>query len=42
MLSKKKPLLQDGPAKRLEEFRQAFGELKPLDAEFQRYLDRLR
>jgi hypothetical protein len=42
MLSKKKPLLQDSPAKRLEEFRQAFGELKPLDAEFQRYLDRLR
>jgi hypothetical protein len=42
MLSKKKPLLQDGPDKRLEEFRQAFGELKPLDAEFQRYTDRLR
>ena len=42
MLSKKKPLLQDVPDKRLEQFRQAFGELKPLDVEFQRYMDRLR
>ncbi len=42
MLSKKKPLLQDGRAKRLEQFRQAFGELKPLDVEFQRYMARLR
>jgi hypothetical protein len=42
MLSKKKPLLYDSPEKRLEQFRQAFGELKPLEAEFQRYMDRLR
>ncbi len=42
MLSKKKPLLQDGRDKRLEQFRQVFGELKPLDVEFQRYMDRLR
>ena len=42
MLSKKKPLLQDGPDKRLEEFRQTFGELRSLDAEFLRYMGRLR
>jgi hypothetical protein len=42
MLSKKKPLLQDGPDKRLEQFRQAFGELGPLDVEFKRYMGRLR
>jgi len=42
MLSKKKPLLQDGPGKRLEQFRQAFGELGPLDVEFKRYMGRLR
>jgi hypothetical protein len=42
MLSKKKPLRQDEPAKRLEEFRQAFGELNALDAEFMRYTSRLR
>jgi hypothetical protein len=42
MLSKKKPLLQDTPEKRLDQFRQAFGELKPLDAEFRRYMSRLR
>ncbi len=41
MLSKKKPLLRDAPEKRLDEFRQAFGDLKPLDAEFQRYIERL-
>jgi hypothetical protein len=42
MLSKKTPLLQDGPDKRIDEFRRAFGELKELDAEFLRYMSRLR
>lgn len=42
MLSKKKPLRQDEPAKRLDEFRQAFGELDALDTEFLRYTSRLR
>jgi hypothetical protein len=42
MLSKKKPLLQNGPDQRLEEFREAFGELGPLNAEFLRYVNRLR
>jgi len=37
-LSQKKPLLDDGPQTRLEEFRQAFGDLKQLDAEFLRYM----
>ena len=42
MLSKKGPLLQDGPEKRLEEFRQALGDPKALDTEFLRYMSRLR
>ena len=42
MLSKKKPLLEDGPEKRLDEFRRVFGELKPLDVEFLVYMSRLR
>ena len=42
MLSKKKPLVEDGPEKRLDQFRQVFGELGPLDAEFMRYMARLR
>jgi hypothetical protein len=42
MLSKKKPLLQDEPDKRIDQFRQAFGELKELDAEFVRYMSRGR
>jgi hypothetical protein len=42
MLSKKKPLIEDGSKKRLEEFRRIFGELKPLDTEFLRYMARLR
>ena len=40
MLSAKKPLVQDGPEQRLDEFRQAFGELPKLDAEFLRYMAR--
>lgn len=42
MLSQKKPLVMDGPERRLDQFRQAFGELKPLDAELLRYMARLR
>ena len=42
MLSKKKPLIEDGPDKRIDEFRQAFGELDLLDAEFLRYMARIR
>jgi hypothetical protein len=42
VLSKKKPLLQDEPDKRLDEFRQAFGELKQVDTEFLRYMGRVR
>jgi len=42
MLSKKKPLLQDAPDKRLDQFHQAFGELRDLDAEFLRYMSRVR
>ncbi len=41
-LSQKKPLLYDSPDKRLRQFREAFGDLKPLGAEFRRYMDRLR
>ena len=42
MLSKKKPLLTDTPDERMEEFRRSFGELKPLDTEFLRYMAKLR
>ena len=42
MLSEKKPLLQDGPESRIEEFQQVFGDLKALDAEFLRYIMRVR
>lgn len=42
MLSKKKPLLTDGPKDRIEQFQQAFGDLKTLDVEFRRYMERLR
>jgi hypothetical protein len=42
LLSKKKPLLQDGPEKRLEQFRKIFGPLNVLDAEFLRFMSRLR
>ena len=41
-LSAKKPLLQDGPERRIDEFRQAFGELAELNAEFLRYMGRTR
>lgn len=41
-LSKKQALMADAPERRLEQFRQAFGELIPLDAEFLRYMARVR
>jgi hypothetical protein len=41
-LSEKKPLLQDTPERRLNEFHQAFGPTKALDAEFLRYMARVR
>ena len=40
MLSQKKPLLQDGPNRRIDEFRTIFGDLRQLDAEFLRYISR--
>jgi hypothetical protein len=42
MLSAKKPLLEDGPERRLDEFRRAFGPLPRLDAEFLRSMGRGR
>jgi hypothetical protein len=41
-LSQKKPLVWDDPDARLAEFRRAFGDLVKLDAEFLRYLQRVR
>jgi hypothetical protein len=42
MLSQKKPLLRDSPETRLNEFQQSFGNIKKLDAEFLRYMGRVR
>jgi hypothetical protein len=42
MLSRKKPLLHDSPDTRLNEFQEAFGNIKKLDAEFLRYMSRVR
>jgi hypothetical protein len=42
MLSGKKPLLEDGPQTRLEEFEGIFGDLKQLDGEFLRYMRGVR
>ena len=42
MLSAKQPLLQDGPQQRLAQFREAFGGIERLDAEFVRYMKRVR
>ena len=39
-LSAKKPLVEDTPKQRLDEFHQAFGDLKQLDTEFLRYIAR--
>lgn len=41
-LSDKKPLLWDEPEERLREFREAFGDLDELDADFLRYMQRVR
>ena len=42
-LSAKKPLVYDEPEERLQDFRQAFGmSLDELDADFLRYMDRIR
>ena len=40
MLSRKKPLIYDTPDQRIDQFRQIFGDLKQLDAEFVRYFTR--
>jgi hypothetical protein len=42
LLSEKKPLLVDTPRTRLQQFTQTFGELRPLDTEFVRYMSRAR
>jgi hypothetical protein len=42
VLSKKEALLWDDAKTRIDEFREAFGELKSVDAEFLRYVNRLR
>jgi hypothetical protein len=42
LLSQKPPLVQDGPARRLEEFQKCFGDWKKLDGEFVRFMSRLR
>jgi len=41
-LSAKEPLIWDEPAERLQEFKQAFGELDQLDAEFVRQIGKVR
>jgi hypothetical protein len=41
-LSAKKPLMQDSPEQRIDDFRKAFGELPQVDTEFLRYIARLR
>ena len=41
-LAVKQPLVEDGPERRLLEFREVFGDLRKLDAEFTRYIERLR
>jgi len=42
MLSRKDPLVRDGPEKRIEQFEEYFGDLKKLDAEFLRQVGRMR
>lgn len=42
MLSAKKPLMPDSPEQRIDDFRQAFGELSQVDTEFLRYMARVR
>mgnify|MGYP005865900803 CR=1 FL=1 len=40
MLSRKLPLAEDGPEKRIEEFQAIFGDLERLDAELVRAMGR--
>ncbi len=40
MLSQKKPFVRDGPERRIDQFRRAFGDLEKLDAKFIRYMTR--
>ncbi len=42
MLSEKQPLVWDTPEERVKQFEAVFGEIKQLDAEFLRYISRLR
>jgi hypothetical protein len=42
MLSKKQPLVEDDAQTRLREFQNAFGDLKQLDAEFVKQMERVR
>jgi hypothetical protein len=42
MLSLKKPLVQDGADRRVEQFEKYFGPLKKLEPEFTRFMTRLR
>lgn len=42
LLSEKQPLIRDDPPARLQEFRQAFGNLEQLDAEFLKQMSKVR
>jgi hypothetical protein len=42
LLAKKEPLVQDGPEKRTEEFEKCFGDLKEVEAEFVKFMRRVR
>jgi hypothetical protein len=42
MLSTKKPLIMDTPEERIAQFQKQFGDLKQLDAEFLRYMAKVR
>jgi hypothetical protein len=42
VLSKKEPLQNDTPETRLQEFREAFGDLKQLDADFMKFMAKVR
>jgi hypothetical protein len=41
-LAQKPPLVEDSPEERLEQFQQEFGDLEALDADFLRYMQRVR